>query len=74
MLVFDALSEISAIDPSVACITPEPYLFIGCKIGTISKGRLCGAPWGFFGAEKRVVVVLAGMPWVSTYLSHLPQF
>jgi len=46
-------------------------LFIACKIGRISMGKLFGALWPFFVAEKFVVVLLVLVPWFSTYLVHL---
>ncbi len=45
-------------------------LFIACKIGRIGMGRLFGALWPFFVAEKLVVVALVMVPWFSTYLVH----
>lgn len=46
-------------------------LFIACKIGRIGMGRLFGALWPFFVAEKLVVILLVLVPWFSTYLVHL---
>lgn len=45
-------------------------LFIACKIGKISMGRLLSALWPFFVAEKLVVVALIMVPWFTTYLVH----
>ena len=45
-------------------------LFIACKIGKISMGRLFSALWPFFVAEKLVVVTLIMVPWFTTYLVH----
>ena len=45
-------------------------LFIACKIGKISMGRLFSALWPFFVAEKLVVVALIMVPWFTTYLVH----
>ena len=46
-------------------------LFIACKIGRIGMGKLFGALWPFFVAEKVVVILLVLVPWFSTYLVHL---
>jgi len=46
-------------------------LFIACKIGKIRMGKLFGAMWPFFIAEKMVVIVLVLVPWFSTWLPHL---
>ncbi len=45
-------------------------LFIACKIGRIGMGKLFGALWPFFVAEKLVVIALVMVPWFSTYLVH----
>ena len=45
-------------------------LFIACKIGRISMGRLFRALWPFFVAEKLVVILLVLVPWFSTVLVH----
>jgi len=46
-------------------------LFIARKIGRIAMGKLFGAPWLFFVAEKLVVVLLVLVPWCSTWLVHV---